>query len=152
LSMSLPAAQEAAEGRARSSRPQRGCKGAGETVLVVEDNPAVLSLTEALLSDLGYRVLCAGDGRDALKLLAGGEVVDLLFSDVVLPRGLSGPRLAEEARDHQPHLKVLLTTGFNELAKGGGSARRFALIEKPYDLDHLARKVRQVLDAPPDLR
>ncbi|HET6518876.1 MAG TPA: PAS domain-containing protein [Geminicoccaceae bacterium] len=122
--------------------------GGLETVLVVEDDPEVRRLAVDRLSGLGYRVLQAGDGHAALALLEDQPEVDLLFTDLVMPGGMDGLALAEEARRRRPGLKVLYTTGYPERTVGrrrsvDDGAR---LISKPYRLAELADKVRRALD------
>ena len=135
-----PPAEPAAEARI----------GGGEAVLVVEDRPEVGDVAQAFLEDYGYRVLRAGHGREALRLLETAGPVDLLFSDLIMPGGMNGVVLAREARRRWPRLKVLLTTGYAEASiervDAGGS--EFEVITKPYRQQELARKVRLVLDGP----
>jgi signal transduction histidine kinase len=117
--------------------------GRGETILVVEDNDLVLDTVVSLLGELGYRVLIATDAQQALDLIARGARIDLLFSDIVLPNGLSGMELAEKIRARQPNLRILLTTGFSaEAAKLG---TRFTVLPKPYRRADLADRLREAL-------
>ncbi|QRE73615.1 hybrid sensor histidine kinase/response regulator [Methylobacterium aquaticum] len=121
-----------------------------ETILIVDDRRDVAELARAILRDFGYTTLLATDGRQALELLDGGDRVDLLFSDLIMPGGMNGVMLAREARRRQPRLKVLLTTGYAEASiertDAGGS--EFEIINKPYRRMELARRVRAVLDGP----
>ncbi|MFK2890900.1 response regulator [Dyella flagellata] len=119
----------------------------GETILVVEDDRDVRSYSVAALSDLGYRVLEAVDGPSAIALLASHKV-DLVFTDVVLPRGLTGADVAREAATIQPGVKVLYTTGYarNAIVHQGRLDRGVQLITKPFRYSDLAAKVRAVLD------
>jgi PAS domain S-box-containing protein len=119
--------------------------GAGETILVVEDAFDLRELAVAMLTGLGYRVLTAEDGRTALDILAENSVVDLLFTDVVLPGGIDGIALAKTAREQMPALKVLFTSGYTEhRAKAGGN-----LLTKPYRKHQLARRIRRALNQDP---
>src|SRR3712207_6684917 len=130
------------EGR-RPSLPD----GAGETVLVVEDDEGVRRFTTEALRDLGYRVLEADGAHAALRLLdAHGADVDLLFTDVVMP-DMNGRRLAEEAMRRRPGLKVLFTTGYsrNAIIHNGVLDAGVQLIGKPFTVGELAEKVRAVL-------
>jgi PAS domain S-box-containing protein len=121
--------------------------GGAETVLIVEDNAEVLELAEGILGGLGYRVLTATNGKEALQALAGAAHVDLLFTDVVMPGGMNGVTLAKEAQGRYPRLAVLLTTGFAEgTGDGASEAAGYELIDKPYRRAALARKIREVLD------
>jgi len=122
----------------------------GETILLVEDNDGVRRYGVGALEGLGYRVLAASDGAAALGLLDGdAERIDLLFTDVVLPGGISGAAVADKARARHPHLPVLFTTGYaaGAVLNGTGAEAKIELLGKPYTLDGLARKVRQVIDA-----
>ena len=116
---------------------------AGETILVVEDNPAVAALTRDHLVSFGYRVLMAHNGLAAIRSLEEGEHVDLLFSDVIMPGGLSGYQLAEHCADLYPTVKILLTSGFPE-AEGRAEAC-YARLNKPYSQAALARAIRAAL-------
>ena len=118
-----------------------------ETVLVVEDDPDVRTLTVTLLGDLGYEVMEAGNGSEALKALDSRSRIDLLFTDVILAGGLSGPEVAVEAKCRHPAIKILFMSGYpNEaivrLGKLDDSAN---LLNKPFRKADLARKVRSVL-------
>jgi two-component system NtrC family sensor kinase len=117
---------------------------AGEVVLVVEDEPAVLALTVESLRDLGYATMTATSAQAALDLLRGGWRVDLLFSDVVMPGGMNGLQLSVEARRLRPDLKVLLTSGYTAGIETT-SAEEIPLLTKPYDRSQLASQLRAVL-------
>ena len=122
-------------------------------MLVVEDSAEVRAYSAEVLRELGYRVLEAADGPSALGLLAraAGARVDLLFSDVILPGGMTGTALAERARALRPGLKVLFTTGYAFGAADAGSGRLDGgteLITKPFTYAELAARVRAVLDGP----
>ncbi len=121
-----------------------------ETILVVEDDPSVRNVTVARLLDLGYHVLEAPDGTVARKMLVDGTAIDLLFTDVVMPGAFNGIELAEESRRLVPGLKVLLTSGYPAHAPAnlGNVELGSAFLPKPYQKRELARKVREVLDAP----
>ena len=121
-----------------------------ETVLVVEDDPFVRSYAVMSLEGLGYKVISAVDGKEALQTLASAPHVDLLFTDVVMPGGVNGWELAGLARRERPELHVLLTSGYAlETLAANGHLRQGALIlEKPYRKAELARLVREALAAP----
>ena len=121
-----------------------------ETVLVVEDDPFVRSYAVMSLEGLGYKVISAVDGKEALQTLASAPHVDLLFTDVVMPGGVNGWELAVLARRERPELHVLLTSGYAlETLAANGHLRQGALIlEKPYRKAELARLVREALAAP----
>jgi CheY-like chemotaxis protein len=119
-----------------------------ETVLVVEDEDAVRAYSVDALRDLGYRVMEAPDGQAALRLLEGAGTVDLLFTDVVLPRGMTGAQLAAQVLALRPEIKVLFTTGYarNAIFHHGRLDKGVQLITKPFSFADLAAKVRDVLD------
>jgi len=121
--------------------------GRGETILAVEDDDMVRAHVENELKELGYRVLTARDGTAALAILRGTAEIDLLFSDVVMPGGLSGPQLAAEARQLRPGLKVLYTSGYTEntVIHHGRLDPGIQLLNKPYRRQDLAAKLRAVL-------
>ncbi len=116
--------------------------GAGISVLVVEDEPAVRGVAVEMLTDAGFSVLAAPDGPTALQLLREGVPADIVFSDVVMPGGMSGMDLAREARSLRPGVAVLLASGYaaEALEKHGG-AGEFELIGKPYDLDTVVGRI-----------
>jgi PAS domain S-box-containing protein len=123
--------------------------GAGEVVLVVEDNDDVRAYSVMSLTELGYQVLEACDAAAALSVLAGDQPVDLLFSDVVLP-GMSGRVLVDKALELRPDLRVLFTTGYsrNAIVHQGRLDAGVQLISKPFTFDQLAARVRDTLDLP----
>ena len=119
-----------------------------ETVLVVEDDDTLRLYTVESLNELGYRVLAAPDGAAALTLIDGGHDVDLLFTDIVMPGGMNGRQLADEAVRRHPGLKVLFTTGYtrNAIVHHGRLDPGAQLIGKPFTFSDLGRKVRALLD------
>jgi CheY-like chemotaxis protein len=124
---------------------------AGETILIVEDNENVRKYAVAALEELGYTVLTARDGISALRTLESlsPHGIDLLFTDIVLPGGMTGRALADEAARLRPGLPVLCTTGYSHDVTlfRERTDRSTPLILKPYDVQTLARKVRELLDA-----
>jgi PAS domain S-box-containing protein len=123
--------------------------GQDETILVCEDDDDVRAFTVEVLRELGYRVLEAHDGPSALRLLERPEgKVDLLFTDVILPSGMTGAVLAERARMLRPDLKVLFTTGYarNAIVHQGRLDPGVELITKPFSHADLAARVRRMLD------
>ena len=121
--------------------------GGHETVLVVEDDEQVRLTVVDMLTDLGYRVLRAGDASAALTVIDSGVHIDLLFTDVVMPGPLRSPDLARKARARLPEVAVLFTSGYTEnaIVHGGRLDPGVELLGKPYTRDALARKVRHVL-------
>lgn len=130
------------------SAPDRG--GRGERILIVEDQPKVRRLAGRILSRLGYDVLQSGTAADALDILAGSADVDLLFTDVVLPGGMSGVELADAALRRRPGLKVLYTSGYapDRVLEKDHVDQGALLVRKPFQTEDLARIVRCALDRP----
>jgi CheY-like chemotaxis protein len=119
-----------------------------ETFLVLEDDEDVRSYSVEILRELGYRVLEAHDGLSALRVLDQHARVDILFTDVVLPGGMTGAQVAAHARALRPKLKVLFTTGYarNAIIHHGRLDKGVQLITKPFSFNDLAAKIRDVLD------
>jgi signal transduction histidine kinase len=122
--------------------------GGSETILVVEDHDDLRAYSAGVLRELGYKVLEAAHGRAALDLLQSENDVALLFTDVVMPAGLDGRQLAEEAVRRRPGIKVLFTTGYtrNAIVHNGQLDAGVNLIGKPFTFRELAIKVRSLLD------
>ncbi|KQW78750.1 response regulator [Brevundimonas sp. Root1279] len=120
-----------------------------ERVLIVEDDPAVLSVCLDMLTGLGYRCEVAADAAGALHRLAGDQSYDLLFSDVVMPGGMNGIELGRRAQALRPDLRVLLTSGYlGEAAQQ--LDHEFEVIDKPYQRTELGARLRAVLAAKPE--
>jgi PAS domain S-box-containing protein len=121
-----------------------------ERVLLVDDDEIVRATVASMIEDLGYRVLTASNGEEALAVLQEGAEVDLLFTDVVMPGPLNGRKLAERAIEVLPKLKVLFTSGYTEnaIVHNGRLDPGMELLSKPYDRETLAAKLRRVLDNP----
>lgn len=119
---------------------------AGETVLIVEDDAAVRVLVSAVLKELGYAFVEAGDANTAVPIIESDQRIDLLISDVGLP-GMNGRQLAEIGRQLRPELKVLFITGYAEHAavRGGFLDPGMQLITKPFTFDLLTAKVREMI-------
>ena len=139
-----------AEGEAAAGAVLRdglhGTPPSAATILVVEDDPDVREMIVGILSDLGYRTLVATNGPEALAILNDGHSVDLLFTDIVMPAGMSGTDLARQASRLRPDLKVLLSSGYTREAYQWRSARSdFPFIAKPYRPTTLGKKLEEVL-------
>jgi CheY-like chemotaxis protein len=121
----------------------------GETVLVVEDDTDVRSYVVAQLRDLGYRVLEAADGPQAQKILDQDAPIDLLFTDVVMPGGMTGRALVDYAKRRRSDLKTLFTSGYteNSITHQGKLNPGVHFLPKPFRRQELALKVREALDA-----
>jgi CheY-like chemotaxis protein len=113
------------------------------SVLVVEDNDDVRELAESVLGMAGYAVLAAASGEQALALLREGARVDLLFTDVIMPGGMNGLQLVDEARRLRPRLPVLVTTGYmDELpSQGREHGQRLDILAKPYKHGDLLERI-----------
>ncbi len=122
---------------------------AQEVILVVEDEPAVRQFSVDALNELGYRVIEADGAATALRLIDSHPEIKLMFTDVVMP-DVNGRKLADEALRRRPGLKVLFTTGYtrNAVVHNGVLDPGVDLIGKPFTINELAAKVREVLEAP----
>lgn len=144
----FPRAQEAPQDTAPDTNGGPARLTGTETILVVEDSVAVRFTVVAMLEDLGYRVLQAANGAAALALLEEHPETNLMFTDVVMPGGMTGVELAHRAQQGNPDLKVLFTSGYPDraFARNGHSSKQIDLLSKPYTQKDLAQKIRQVLD------
>jgi len=120
-----------------------------ETILLVEDDEEVSRFATEVLRESGYRVVAAHNAAEGLRALEREPGIALLFTDVVLPGGMNGRQLADEACRRHAHLKVLYATGYtrNAIIHQGRLDANVELLTKPFTYDTLVRKVRQVLDA-----
>jgi PAS domain S-box-containing protein len=134
---------------AAPAAPRPAAARGSETVLVVEDDPAVLSLSCRALEAEGYTILCASDGSDALRIVErhGGEI-HLLLTDVVMP-GMSGRQLAEQMAARRTGIRILYMSGYpgDAAVHHGAFVRGSHFLQKPFSPDGLTRKVRETLDA-----
>lgn len=121
---------------------------AGETVLVVDDEPTVRMLVGDTLSELGYKGIEAADAASGLKVLESDVKIDLLITDVGLPGGMDGKELADKAREYRPDLKVLFITGYAENAAIGSGRLEpgMHLLSKPFPMDKLATRIRSIIE------
>ena len=116
-------------------------KGSG-TVLLVEDNPEVATVSTGLLEQLGYRVLWAADASAALAELEN-HGIDIVFSDVVMPGKMDGIGLARTIREKNPEIPILLVTGYS--ASAGEIGSQFPILRKPYQLHELSRELQKLI-------
>jgi CheY-like chemotaxis protein/two-component sensor histidine kinase len=123
--------------------------GQGESVLVVEDDPALQQVIVLFLEQQNYQVAAASNGSEALAILDESDPFDLLLSDIILPGELSGPELLNVVANRQPSMKFLLMSGYASDAFEGeaGPSELANLLQKPFSMGALARKVRSVLKA-----
>ena len=140
-----PAGEETGTGSSGPLPLRRATEG--DTVLLVEDDEQVLTMAVESLEELHYRVVVARNAAEALVHLHGVERIDILFSDVMMPGGMNGSQLADEAQRLRPGLKVLLTSGYvANLDEGQVIGRgELTVLSKPYRRDELARSLRLVL-------
>ncbi len=121
-----------------------------ETILLVDDDEIVRTTVASMLESLGYEVIEAASGIEAISVLEQNAAISLLFTDIVMPGQINGRKLAERAADINPAIKVLFTSGYTENAIVHNSRLDpgVEFLSKPYDRERLARKVRRVLDGP----
>lgn len=130
-----------------NNNQQKPLPSGHEHILVVEDDALVREYVVSQLELFGYQVHTAVDGPAALELIKQGIEVDLLFTDVVMPNGMSGRELADAAQQQRPGLRVLYTSGYteNSIVHHGRLDSGVLLLSKPYNRDELAQKIRQAL-------
>jgi PAS domain S-box-containing protein len=147
LPRDMAIAQEPPAPTGSAAPPTSVPQGAGEIVLVVEDDPAVRMLVVEELSELGYTVVEAATGMAAIPILESSQPIDLLVTDVGLP-GMNGRQVAEIARQQRPGLPVLFMTGYAENAavRSEFLASGMHMIAKPFALDDLATRIRAILE------
>ncbi len=142
--MAPPGAEEGPEEVADGSRVHV-LQGIGTKVLVVEDNPDVAAIACSFLEDLGYATSRAGNAAEALTMLADGGAVDAVFSDVVMPGGISGVELAAVLRTSYPRVALVLATGYSEQLARGGAPEGIEVLAKPYHPEELAEALERAL-------
>ncbi|HJE23033.1 MAG TPA: PAS domain-containing protein [Methylorubrum populi] len=145
----FPASDQKAEEEAKPTIRAADRHGT-ETVLVVDDRPDVAAVAGTILEDFGYKVMVVDSPRTAIEILDSEARIDVLFTDLIMPGGMNGVMLARAARERQPKIKVLLTTGYAEasLERTDAGGTEFEIINKPYKRMELARRVRRVIDGP----
>jgi len=147
----LPKSAESAAAAAVAARDTAPHPGGGETILLVEDRDELRGTTRRVLEHLGYTVVEATDGEDALaKQRAHGGRIDLVLSDVLMPK-LAGPALFRAVREIDPGMRFLFTSGYseNDIAMRSLLDPGVPFVAKPWAIADLARQVRAALDAPP---
>ncbi|MBB6092516.1 PAS domain S-box-containing protein [Povalibacter uvarum] len=150
----LPRCPGDIEALPRDAAPSSDMPSGWETILVVEDNAEVRSTAVDILNSLGYRVLEAANGYQALEQFMQHTDIALVFSDVMLPGGLPGPMLVDKLRERRPGLKILMTSAFSEssILHRGMLDGTLQLLTKPYRVEDLARQVRTILDENEEMR
>jgi signal transduction histidine kinase/CHASE3 domain sensor protein len=145
IKLYLPPGEGIAEAAASAVPP---AAGGVETIFVVEDDTLVRNFVTAQLQSLGYKTVAAADSKVALQMIEAGQAFDLLFTDVVIPGGMSGRELAEEVTKQRPGVKVLYTSGYtdNAIVHQGKLDDGVMLLTKPYRRNQLAEMIRKALN------
>jgi CheY-like chemotaxis protein len=146
FTMLLPAQEDGEdapeEQNAGVARPAKETAG---TVLIVEDEPAVLEVASDIFDSLGYDVLTASDANEAIEVLGRDVHIDVMFSDVVMPNGMNGVELSRKARELRPTMKILLASGYPMSAlPSEGLGEGMSFISKPYRWAELSDKLRSL--------
>lgn len=149
VTIHLPRAPDDVESEAPSDTIGSDEPRGVETVLLVEDHPRLRRRSKAVLAELGYTIVEAANGEQALARLETDGSIALMFTDIVMPGGLSGPETARRALARRPDLKVLFTTGYaeHEALESDLMAGGEALLRKPYSRRDLAVRIRRMLDS-----
>lgn len=144
----LPRCNASANEGGREDAFSTSATGGTERILVVEDDPLVRQHVSLQLQDLGYWIESVADGAEAIDALRRGGSFDLLFTDVVMPGGMSGKQLADTVHEMRPDLPVLFTSGYTEnaIVHHGHLDEGVLLLNKPYSRMELASKIRSILD------
>ena len=143
-----------AEAVQNAAEPMRGkadldvMPGGSETILLVEDDPRLRRVVSRRLRSLGYQVIEAENGANALTLLAAHPEIAMIFTDFVMPGGMNGDELAEAALAARPTVKILFTSGYAEPAVARRKLRTGVWLKKPYTAIELAKRIRDVLGEP----
>jgi CheY-like chemotaxis protein len=144
----LPRADRQVQARAVSGSIQATPTQGREVILVVEDNTDLRTVMIKQLTDLGYETREAENAKAALVALAKHPEVELLFTDIIMPGGMTGVELAREVRRLYPEVKILLTSGYTARAMANGfhDIDNLELLQKPFRKHDLAQRIRQILD------
>jgi signal transduction histidine kinase/HAMP domain-containing protein/ActR/RegA family two-component response regulator len=145
----LPASDQEVQAGKADNTPTASVRGGTETVLIVEDEPVLRDMAHLILEELGYHILHAGTGKEALAVWENKEKpVDLLLTDMVMPEGVSGVELAGALLARQPNLKVIFSSGYtvDEMSEAFLTKHNARFLQKPYTRTTLARAVRRALD------
>ena len=149
FSLYIPASDKSINTASNAHHVKRNVIHGNETVLIVEDEKDIRDLTKDLLQANGYKVIEASNGLEALDILcrASGDI-DLLFTDIIMPGGMSGVQLAGRAQSVRPELKMLFTSGYagDAIMPDMFLARQYPFLDKPYRPYELMSKIRNVLD------
>lgn len=148
INIYLPRATGTAKGEVTTANAEVA-RRRSETILVVEDDDSVRNLTVTRLATLGFTIHESADGGSAIRLLESGLKVDLLFSDLVMPGGLTGYDVARKAREICPGIRILLTSGYAEDILRAETLGSFKLLHKPYRLADLRHALDAIINEPP---
>jgi signal transduction histidine kinase/FixJ family two-component response regulator len=149
FSVFLPAGGKTAGAVETDSDPAAFVRGGNETILIVEDEPVLRDMARVILEECGYRILEAGNGKEALNVWeANRDKIELILTDMVMPEGVSGVELAEKLLAQQPGLKVVFTSGYtvDEMNTTFFEKNDTRFLQKPYKRTSLAHAVRDALD------
>jgi CheY-like chemotaxis protein len=130
---------------AKTPRAAQLAAGGSERILLAEDEPQLRRFVHGQLTGLGYDVLEAEAGAPALDILRSNPEIDLLFTDLLMPGGMSGFDLVARAREFRPHIRVLLTTGYAAETESMIANIKDPILKKPYKKQQLAAALRNVL-------
>lgn len=144
----LPRSKKALESTKHAAHTAAAAHTGNGTILVVDDEKELMELTMEFLTEAGFKVCAAGNGKEALDALERHPEIDLLFSDVLMPGGMNGYELAVQAQQKYPALKVLLTSGFTDNTVVGDVKQRFSagILKKPFRKQELVQQIRRVLE------
>ena len=148
----FPQLDEMPSTAAAAARAEPANLGRNETIFLVEDEPTLRDLARLLLEELGYQVVSAASGQEALQVWAKErDKIDLLLTDLVLPDGVTGFELAQKLQQERPALRVVLTSGYDseKVSQELPESRAFGFIQKPYRAEALGRSIRQALERKP---
>jgi PAS domain S-box-containing protein len=145
VALYLPKAAQTGNAEVEAVKAQ-AVPGGSERILVVEDNEDLLEVTSEMLTTFGYEVLCARDGAEAIRIVESGKAFDLLFSDIVMPNGISGVELARELVRRSMGVKILLTSGYaGDVLEHHQAAGEFPIIDKPFRRSDLVQRLQSIL-------
>jgi len=120
--------------------------GGTETILIVDDEPQLTELATEILTTSGYHIVCAKNGRQALKLLNKNSDISLVVSDIVMPDGINGYELAQKISQQYPDTKILLCSGYAADSENKNNQHHYHMLSKPYSSSELIKMVREILD------
>ncbi|HVV31823.1 MAG TPA: response regulator, partial [Vitreimonas sp.] len=141
MTLVLPRASQDHVEAPKVEAPARPSSAQGGMALLVEDDDEVAAFTSEMLKDLGFDVMRASSGEAALKIITSGQSIDLVFSDVMMPGGMTGLELAAAARARRPNMPVLLASGYTAPFTQDAAKRGLLLLAKPFTTEALAHAI-----------